>query len=87
MDDEENLDFAVRGVVRNGQVVLDIPLDIPDGTYVTISPYQAGDVPELLTEPGRMTEEQIRWFQEDAAWLRARAAERGARTKAEPEAA
>lgn len=87
MDDEEELDFAVRGVVRNGQVVSDTPLDLPDGTLVTITPYRTGDIPGVLSEPMRMTEEQIRWFQEDAAWLRARAARGAAGTEAGPEAA
>jgi hypothetical protein len=73
--------------VRNGQVVLDTPLDAPDGTLVTITPYRNGDIPSLLREPARMTEEQIRWFQEDAAWLRARAASRVTGTEAGPEAA
>jgi hypothetical protein len=30
-------EFCVRGVVRGGQVVLDAPLDLPDGTVVAIS--------------------------------------------------
>jgi hypothetical protein len=87
MDEDEGLDFAVRGVVRDGQVVIESPLDVPDGTFVTISPYRTGDIPGLMTEPARMTDEQKRWFEEDAAWLRARAAGRGAGTEAEPEAA
>ena len=30
-------EFCVRGVVRGGQVVLEVPLDLPDGTVVTVS--------------------------------------------------
>jgi hypothetical protein len=29
--------FSVQGVVRCGQIVLDIPLDLPDGTIVTVT--------------------------------------------------
>lgn len=29
--------FFVRAVVKNGQVVLDAPLDLPDGTVVYVS--------------------------------------------------
>ena len=29
--------FSVRGVIRGGQVVLDSPLDLPDGTPVTVT--------------------------------------------------
>jgi hypothetical protein len=30
-------EFCVRGVVRGGQIVLEMPLDLPDGTVVTVS--------------------------------------------------
>lgn len=75
MDEDEGLDFAVRGVVRDGQVVIESPLDVPDGTFVTITPYRNGDVPELM-EWHPLTEEQRRWFQEDFKYLRALAAKR-----------
>jgi hypothetical protein len=29
----------VQGVVKNGQVVLTLPLDLPDGTVVTVTDY------------------------------------------------
>ena len=77
--------FTVRGVVRGGQIVLAAPLDLPDDTVVTLEGTvepPAADPPAPLVH-GEMTEEQYRWFQEDAAWLRARAAAR----RAGPEAA
>jgi hypothetical protein len=30
-------EFCVRGVVRGGQVVLEVPLDLPDGTVVSVT--------------------------------------------------
>ena len=30
-------EFCVRGVVRGGQVVLEVPLDLPDGTVVRVT--------------------------------------------------
>lgn len=73
MDDEEELDFAVRGVVRGGQVVIDTPLDVPDGTLVTIRPYRNGDVPVAGSDSTPLTGDQIRWFREFTERLRARA--------------
>jgi hypothetical protein len=29
--------FCVQGVVRGGQVVLDVPLELPDGTVVSVT--------------------------------------------------
>ncbi len=75
MGEGEELEFAVRGVVRNGQVVLDTQLNAPDGTFVTITPYRNGDVPELEEWPP-LTEEQRRWFREDFQYLKALAAKR-----------
>lgn len=37
--------FWVQGVVRNGQVVLDPPLDLPDGTVVTVTKYHPDENP------------------------------------------
>lgn len=73
MDECEGLDFAVRGVVRDGHIVLDAPLAAPDGTYVTITPYRNGDVPELAEYPP-LTEEDVQWFREHTDRLRSRAA-------------
>ena len=35
----------LQGVVKNGQVVLDKPLDLPDGTVVTVMDYDPDDDP------------------------------------------
>jgi hypothetical protein len=45
MSDERPLDFAVKGVVLHGRVVLDVTLPMPDGTLVTIRPYDPGELP------------------------------------------
>ncbi|MBX9584854.1 MAG: hypothetical protein K2X87_31505 [Gemmataceae bacterium] len=37
--------FWVQGVVRGGQVVLDPPLALPDGTVVTVTKYDPDDNP------------------------------------------
>jgi hypothetical protein len=37
--------FWVQGVVKNGQVVLDTALDLPDGTVVTVMNYDPDDDP------------------------------------------
>jgi hypothetical protein len=37
--------FWIQGVVKNGQVVLDKPLDLPDGTVVTVMDYDPDDDP------------------------------------------
>jgi hypothetical protein len=37
--------FWIQGVVKNGQVVLDKPLDLPDGTVVTVTDYDPDDDP------------------------------------------
>lgn len=42
--------FWVQGVVKNGQVVLGTPLDLPDGTVVTVMNYDPDDDPRP-TEP------------------------------------
>jgi hypothetical protein len=33
----------VQGVVKNGQVVLDTPLNLPDGTVMTVTDYDPDD--------------------------------------------
>lgn len=55
--------FWVQGVVKNGQVVLDPPLDLPDGTVVTVMKYDPDDNP-LPREPTlHLTPEQHREFE------------------------
>ena len=41
----------VQGVVRNGQVVLDPPLDLPDGTVLTVMDYDPEDDPNPKPSP------------------------------------
>jgi hypothetical protein len=43
--------FCVRGVVRGGQVVLEIPLDVPDGTEVTVTDYDPADIEVVGPDP------------------------------------
>lgn len=55
--------FWVQGVVRGGQVVLDPPLDLPDGTVVTVTKYHPDENP-LPREPSwSFTEEE--WQEHD----------------------
>jgi len=37
--------FWIQGVVKNGQVALATPLDLPDGTIVTVMDYDPADDP------------------------------------------
>lgn len=51
-------EFCVRGVVRGGQIVLEMPLDLPDGTVVSVntmarSPSEA-DKMKMLTLLNRL---------------------------------
>jgi hypothetical protein len=45
--------FWIQGVVKGGQVVLESPLDLPDGTLVTVMDYDPDDDPRPIgpTEP------------------------------------
>ncbi|MBN9517963.1 hypothetical protein J0H58_05510 [bacterium] len=43
--DGQPADFAVKGVVLHGKVVLDAPVPLPDGTLVTIRLYDPGELP------------------------------------------
>jgi Flp pilus assembly CpaE family ATPase len=51
--------FCVQGVVRGGQVVLDIPLDLPDGTSVVVTDHEPEDA-EIIGPPGRLPPEVIK---------------------------
>ena len=37
-------EFCVQGVVKGGQVVLEVPLDLPDGTVVFVADHAPDDV-------------------------------------------
>jgi hypothetical protein len=43
--------FHIRGVIRNGQVVPDTPLDLPDGTLVSITEYDPDEVATVGPDP------------------------------------
>jgi hypothetical protein len=43
--------FCVRGVVNGGQVVLEAPLEVPDGTEVTVTDYDPADVATVGPDP------------------------------------
>lgn len=52
--------FWLQGVVKNGQVVLEKPLDLPDGTVVTVMDYDPDDDPRPTGPTGPFTEEEAR---------------------------
>jgi len=43
--------LPVKGVVKNGQVVLETPLNLPDGTIVTLTPHDATQAGGLTDSP------------------------------------
>ena len=43
--------FWLQGVVKDGQVVLQPPLDLPDGTVVTVCTYDPDDDPRPIVPP------------------------------------
>jgi hypothetical protein len=42
--------MAYRGRIKNGVVVLDEPMPLPEGTEVSIEPIQSGVVPTLAEQ-------------------------------------
>ena len=57
--------FWLQGVVKNGQVVLETPLDLPDGTVVTVMDYDPADDPRPRGPTGPFTEEEARRILDD----------------------
>jgi hypothetical protein len=49
--------LPAKGVVRNGQIVLEAPLDLPDGTQVTVLEYDEADFP---SEPKPLSPQEIK---------------------------
>jgi hypothetical protein len=49
----------VQGVVRNGQVVLDPPLDLPDGTILTVTRYDPDDDPRPIDPTLKLSDEEF----------------------------
>jgi hypothetical protein len=56
--------FWILGVVKNGQVVLDTPLDVPDGTTVTVKNYDPDDDPRPSGPRLVMTDKEFAEFTE-----------------------
>lgn len=56
--------FWLQGVVKNGQVVLATPLDLPDGTVVTVMNYDPDDDPRPVGPTLIMTDEEYKEFEE-----------------------
>jgi hypothetical protein len=54
----------VQGVVKNGQVVLDPPLDLPDGTILTVTRYDPDDDPRPQGPKLHLTAEEFAEFTE-----------------------
>ncbi len=51
--------FWIQGVVKDGQVVLEKPLDLPDGTVVTVMDYDPDDDPRPVGPQIRLTDEEF----------------------------
>ncbi|MCE9564530.1 MAG: hypothetical protein K8U57_21030 [Planctomycetes bacterium] len=52
-------EFWLQGVVKNGQVVLATPLDLPDGTVVTVMHYDPDDDPRPIGPRLKITDEEF----------------------------
>lgn len=52
--------FWLQGVVRNGQVVLTQPLDLPDGTVVTVTEYDPDEDPRPIPPTLCLNDEEFR---------------------------
>jgi hypothetical protein len=49
-------------VVKGGQVVLETPIDLPDGTVVTVTDYDPDDDPRPIGPTAAMTAEEFAEF-------------------------
>jgi hypothetical protein len=49
----------VQGVVKNGQVVLDAPLGVPDGTIMTVTDFDPDDDPRPISANIVFTAEEL----------------------------
>ena len=56
--------FWIQGVVKGGQVVLEKPLDLPDGTVVTVKTYDPDDDPRPQGPTIVMTDEEYAEFEQ-----------------------
>lgn len=50
---------AIRGIVKDGQVVLDAPLDLPDGTVLTVTRCDHDDDPPPQEPTLKLTDEEL----------------------------
>ena len=80
---------AIKGIVKNGQIVVGEPLDWPDGTEVIVEPVAPESVGMTEEEQGDDPESIARWIaafdaipplqmtpEEEADWQAARQAQR-----------
>jgi hypothetical protein len=81
---------AIKGIVRNGNIVLDNPADLPEGCRVLVEPIAEEDTFGIREEDWQDTPEAIaawlRWYdsleplaltpEEEAEWQAARQAQR-----------
>ena len=51
--------FWIQGVVKNGQVVLTEPLELPDGMVVTVRDYDPDDDPRPIEPTMRLSDEEF----------------------------
>jgi hypothetical protein len=80
---------AIKGIVRNGHIVLDHPADLPEGCRVLVEPITEEEILGIREEDWQDTPEAIaawlRWYdsleplqrtpQEEAEWQAARQAQ------------
>jgi hypothetical protein len=51
--------MKLAGVVRNGQVVLDPPLEVPDGTVVMVTDFDPTDAPGPTSPTLQLSEQEF----------------------------
>lgn len=52
--------MTIHARIKNGQVVLPIPLDLPDGTPVTVAPVTNGDTQEDASDTAPKLHERMK---------------------------
>jgi hypothetical protein len=89
-DRKETAMTTVKAIIRNGRIEVDAPIDLPDGTELTISLPDAAQIlrtrEQDQADPPEAVEAWIRWYdslepleftsQERAAWEAARQAQK-----------
>jgi len=84
----DQADFAVKGVVLHGKVVLEAPVPMPDGTLVTVRLYDPGELPGERDVPESLKD----WVGKlsamvDLQWIKLKALERTIKGQGGQEAA